>query len=68
MNASGTADVHLVQMWVVPDTDGIPPGYEQRDLNDALPLDAHVSSARPVRVCNSPASDKEAVTLLERAG
>jgi redox-sensitive bicupin YhaK (pirin superfamily) len=36
MNASSTADVHLVQMWVVPDTDGIPPGYEQRDLNDAL--------------------------------
>jgi len=36
MNASGTADVHLVQMWVIPDTDGIPPGYEQLDVNDAL--------------------------------
>jgi quercetin 2,3-dioxygenase len=36
MNASATADVHLVQMWVVPDTEGIEPGYEQRDLNDAL--------------------------------
>ena len=36
MNASATADVHLVQMWVLPDTDGIEPGYEQRDLNDAL--------------------------------
>ncbi|HEX5587638.1 MAG TPA: pirin family protein [Acidimicrobiia bacterium] len=36
MNASGTADVHLVQMWVLPDTDGIAPGYEQRDVNDAL--------------------------------
>ena len=23
-------------MWVLPDTDGIEPGYEQRDLNDAL--------------------------------
>jgi len=36
MNASATADVHLVQMWVLPDTTGIAPGYEQRDLNDEL--------------------------------
>jgi redox-sensitive bicupin YhaK (pirin superfamily) len=36
MNASETADVHLVQMWVLPDTSDIEPGYEQRDLNDAL--------------------------------
>jgi hypothetical protein len=36
MNASQTADVHLVQMWVLPDTDGIAPGYEQRDVNDLL--------------------------------
>ena len=36
MNADATADVHLVQMWVLPDTNGIDPGYEQRDLNDAL--------------------------------
>jgi len=36
MNASATADVHLVQMWVLPDTAGITPSYEQRDLNDAL--------------------------------
>ncbi|MFI5372844.1 MAG: pirin family protein [Candidatus Eisenbacteria bacterium] len=35
-NASNAADVHLVQMWVLPDTEGIEPGYEQRDLNDAL--------------------------------
>jgi redox-sensitive bicupin YhaK (pirin superfamily) len=36
MNASATADVHFVQMWVLPDTPGIAPGYEQRDLNDSL--------------------------------
>jgi redox-sensitive bicupin YhaK (pirin superfamily) len=36
MNASASADVHLVQMWVLPDTEGIDPGYEQRDLTDAL--------------------------------
>jgi quercetin 2,3-dioxygenase len=36
MNASATADVHLVQMWVLPDTTGIAPEYEQRDVTDAL--------------------------------
>ena len=36
MNASATEPVHFVQMWVPPDTQGIAPGYEQRDLNDAL--------------------------------
>jgi redox-sensitive bicupin YhaK (pirin superfamily) len=36
MNASPDEEVHFVQMWVPPDTDGIKPGYEQRDINDAL--------------------------------
>jgi hypothetical protein len=36
MNATSTADVHLVQMWVLPDTNDIEPSYEQRDLSDAL--------------------------------
>jgi redox-sensitive bicupin YhaK (pirin superfamily) len=35
-NASATADVHLVQMWVLPDTEGIAPGYEQHDVSAAL--------------------------------
>src|SRR5690349_10572991 len=34
MNASPTDEVHFVQMWVPPDTPGIEPGYEQRDIND----------------------------------
>jgi redox-sensitive bicupin YhaK (pirin superfamily) len=42
MNASATADVHLVQMWVLPDTLGVEPGYEQRDLNDELTRDGLV--------------------------
>jgi quercetin 2,3-dioxygenase len=25
-----------VQMWVLPDTEGVDPGYEQRDVNEAL--------------------------------
>jgi redox-sensitive bicupin YhaK (pirin superfamily) len=35
-NASTTEPVHFVQMWVLPDTAGVDPGYEQRDINDAL--------------------------------
>jgi redox-sensitive bicupin YhaK (pirin superfamily) len=36
MNHSATAPVHFVQMWVVPDTEGIDPGYEQLDVTDRL--------------------------------
>src|SRR5215813_9234685 len=36
MNASGDEDVHFVQMWVLPDTERINPGYEQLDVNAEL--------------------------------
>ncbi len=36
MNASATEPVHFVQMWVVPDTVGVEPGYQQTDVNEAL--------------------------------
>ncbi len=36
MNASTTEPVHFVQMWVLPDTQGVAPGYEQSDLTNAL--------------------------------
>lgn len=36
MNANASAEVHFVQMWVLPDVGGIAPSYEQRDLDDAL--------------------------------
>ncbi len=36
MNPSGTEDVHLVQMWIQPDTARIKPGYEQLDINSEL--------------------------------
>jgi quercetin 2,3-dioxygenase len=36
MNPSPTELVHFVQMWVPPDTEGIAPGYEQRDVNREL--------------------------------
>src|SRR4051794_28760820 len=45
MNASATVDVHFVQMWVLPDTTGIAPGYEQRDVNEAIDSGALVPIA-----------------------
>lgn len=36
MNASEDEPVHFVQMWVLPDTPGIEPGYEQLDVGDRL--------------------------------
>ena len=36
MNASPDEPVHFVQMWVLPDTAGVQPGYEQKDINAAL--------------------------------
>lgn len=36
MNASKDEPVHLVQMWVHPDTVGVQPGYEQKDINADL--------------------------------
>lgn len=36
MNPSKDNDVHLVQMWVRPDTDRIRPSYEQLDINSEL--------------------------------
>jgi redox-sensitive bicupin YhaK (pirin superfamily) len=35
-NASSTEAVHLVQMWVPPDTQGLAPEYEQTDVSDRL--------------------------------
>ena len=36
MNNSGNKDVHLVQMWVVPDTESVNPSYEQLDINPEI--------------------------------
>ena len=36
MNPRRDADVHFVQMWVLPDTERIRPGYEQLDINAEL--------------------------------
>src|SRR5262245_15769245 len=36
MNPSPTEEVHFVQMWVLPDTESIRPGYEPSDINADL--------------------------------
>ena len=36
MNPRHDRDVHFLQMWVLPDTERIRPGYEQRDINAQL--------------------------------
>ncbi len=36
MNPSGSKEVRLVQMWVLPDTASVKPGYEQLDINREL--------------------------------
>jgi quercetin 2,3-dioxygenase len=36
MNPSRHADVHFVQMWVPPDTEGVDPSYQQLDINAEL--------------------------------
>jgi redox-sensitive bicupin YhaK (pirin superfamily) len=36
MNPRRHEDVHFVQMWVLPDTAGVDPGYEQLDINAEL--------------------------------
>jgi redox-sensitive bicupin YhaK (pirin superfamily) len=35
-NWSATDEVHFIQMWVIPDTESIDPGYQQLDINDQL--------------------------------
>jgi redox-sensitive bicupin YhaK (pirin superfamily) len=35
-NNTAADDVHFIQMWVVPDTEAIDPGYQQLDINPEL--------------------------------
>jgi redox-sensitive bicupin YhaK (pirin superfamily) len=35
-NNTSPKDVHFVQMWVLPDTESVDPGYEQLDINPEL--------------------------------
>jgi redox-sensitive bicupin YhaK (pirin superfamily) len=35
-NWSATDEVHFIQMWVLPDTESVDPGYQQLDVNEQL--------------------------------
>ena len=58
-NASATADVHFLQMWVPPDTDGIDPGYEQHDIR------AEIESGELVPIASGKGHDS-AITIHQR--
>lgn len=58
-NASTTTDVHLLQMWVRPDTEGIRPGYEQLDIS------AEIASGSLVPIASGKRHDG-AVTIHQR--
>jgi redox-sensitive bicupin YhaK (pirin superfamily) len=58
-NPSASDEVHFVQMWVPPDTKGLPPGYEQLDVGDDL-------AAGGLHVIASGQGDDEAVTIHQR--
>jgi quercetin 2,3-dioxygenase len=58
-NPSATEEVHFVQMWVLPDTERVRPGYEQLDIN------AQLSSGGLVPVA-SGRGDDGAICLRQR--
>jgi redox-sensitive bicupin YhaK (pirin superfamily) len=58
-NASDTAPVHFLQMWVPPDTDGVAPGYQEAEVAGAL------AAGTPVRIA---AGDGDAALHLHQRG
>ena len=46
VNPSPSDEVHFIQMWVLPDTESIDPGYAQKDVNAELDK-AGFSPSRP---------------------
>ncbi|MEZ5217818.1 MAG: pirin family protein [Ilumatobacteraceae bacterium] len=62
-NWSATDDVHFIQMWVIPDTEAIDPGYQQLDINDQLAKGGlvPVASGRARRRHLDPAGGRRAL-------
>ena len=52
--------VHFVQMWVVPDADGVAPGYEQREI------DADLLSGALVPVASGRADHDSAIRIAQK--
>jgi len=62
MNASATAEVHLVQMWVPPGRRGLAPGYEQHDVSDRL------ASGGLVPIAAGPGGAPDAALAIDTPG
>lgn len=60
-NASTQNLVHLLQIWIVPDTLGLPPSYEEIHLNDVFPPEA--LSQSPLRLIGSPTGGNGSVVI-----
>ena len=59
-NHSKTELVHFLQIWILPNKEGLPPGYEQRHFNDAALLGG-------LRLIASPDGRQESVTIHQDA-
>jgi len=46
-NASVEESVHLLQIWILPQTRGLPPGYEQKSYPEAARLNRFILAASP---------------------
>jgi len=70
MNPRADADVHFVQMWVLPDTERADPGYEQLDINAELALGGLVpiASGRGHRASERHASENHAAISIRQRG
>ena len=69
MNASEDDEVHFVQMWVPPDTEGIDPSYEQSDVTAELEQGGLVTVAGgPERHAAVTIHQRDAALLAGRLG
>jgi len=59
-NSSETEPLHLLQIWIIPDSDGFPPSYEQKDFPAAEKLDR-------LRLVASPDGADGSVTIHQDA-
>jgi len=59
-NHSKTELVHFLQIWILPNKEGLPPGYEQRHFNDA-------ALRGGLRLIASPDGRQESVTIHQDA-
>ncbi|MCU1393852.1 MAG: yhhW 3 [Ilumatobacteraceae bacterium] len=67
MNPSPDEAAHFIQMWVLPDTNGIKPGYQQLDINGELAKGGLVRSRR-ARATTQPSASTSATPCCGARG